>query len=49
MPKIKIILIFAPANIIHNKLSCNGFQNRNPTTKSMRRVVGEQSRERHRF
>lgn len=49
MPKIKIILIFAPANIIHNKLSCYGFQNRNPTTKGMRRAVGEQSRERHRF
>lgn len=42
------ILTFAPANIIHNILSCSGFQSRNHT-KSMRRVVGEQSRERHRF
>ena len=37
---IKIFPTFAPANIIHNKFSCNGFQNRNATTKVCTESLG---------
>lgn len=46
MPKINIILIFAPANIIFKK-PFHWILNTGSHEKSMRRAVGGQSRERH--